>query len=63
MEEKTKDAIDEERWLHSGDIGEVDKVTLNLKCTLVYDLNFYRMVSSISLIASKVTDMMCGGFV
>ena len=25
-EEKTKEAIDEEDWMHSGDLGKVDKV-------------------------------------
>ena len=37
MEEKTKETIDGEGWLHSGDIGRLDRVS---DSSIVYWLNY-----------------------
>ena len=58
--EKTMEAIDEEGWMHSGDLGKVDEVCLQyniihmLCCYYVYD---FRMVSIMLLDESKVCEI------
>ena len=50
MEEKTKEAIDDDGWLHSGDIGKIDKDDFLFITGRIKGKHFASQVFNVSLL-------------